>query len=68
MSKWFYDHDNLSGKYKFEIVEKLPPGEEILKRCSNFSAIIDQAHTEGCRYITAYYSFRIHTLGYNCKI
>ena len=26
---------------KFEIAEKLPPGEEILKRCSNFSAIID---------------------------
>ena len=39
---------------KFEVAEKLPPGEEILKRCSNFSAIIDQAHT-------AYYSFRIHT-------
>ena len=41
--------------HKFEIAEKLPPGEEILKRCSNFSAIIDQAHTWGCRYITAYY-------------
>ena len=46
---------------KFEVAEKLPPGEEILKRCSNFSAIIDQAHT-------AYYSFRIHTIGYNCKL
>ena len=29
----------------FEIAEKLSPGEDILKRCSNFSAIYDQAHT-----------------------
>ena len=46
---------------KFEVAEKLPPGEEILKRCSNFSAIFDQAHT-------AYHSFRIHTVGNNCKL
>ena len=52
---------------KFEIAEKLPPGEEILKRCSNFSATstIDQAHSWGCRYITV---FRIHSIGYDCKL
>ena len=46
---------------KFEVAEKFPPGDEILKHRSNFSAIIDQAHT-------ACYSFRIHTIGYNCKL
>ena len=57
--------------HKFEIAEKLPPGEDILKRSSNFSAIIDQAQVtlyDCILFIShSYYRLKLQTFGENTK-